>query len=114
MKKQNKKSQKRNFEKFTKRENSKRKSAKATLRRMVESLGYDAHGVKIIDKEDRSYHRAQSGSSHSTKIKQGEFSLSKNGYGFVRVDGEERDIFVSAGKTLGALSGDIVEVHYRS
>ena len=114
MKRQSKKTQKRNFEKFTKRENTKRKSAKAALRRMVESLGYDAHGVKIIDKEDRAYHRAQGGASHSTKIKQGEFSLSKNGYGFVRVEGEERDIFVSADKTLGALSGDIVEVHYRS
>ena len=114
MKRQSKKTQKRNFEKFTKRENTKRKNAKATLRRMVESLGYDAHGVRIIDKEDRSYHRARSGATHSTEIRQGEFSLSKNGYGFVRVEGEERDIFVAAGKTLGALSGDIVEVHYRT
>ncbi len=114
MKKQTRKTQKRNFEKFTKRENSKRKNAKATLRRMVESLGYDAHGVRIIDKEERSYRRAQSGASHSTLIRQGEFSLSKNGYGFVRVEGEERDIFVSADKTFGALTGDIVEVHYRT
>lgn len=114
MKKQNRKTQKRSFEKFTKRENSKRKNAKATLRRMVESLGYDAQGVRIIDKEDRSYRRAQSGASHGTKIAQGEFSLSKNGYGFVRVEGEARDIFVGAGKTLGALTGDIVEVHYRA
>ena len=114
MKRQSKKTQKRNFEKFTKRENTKRKSAKATLRRMVESLGYDAHSVRIIDKEERSYHRAQSGASHSTIIRQGEFSLSKNGYGFVRVEGEERDIFVASGKTGGALTGDIVEVHYRA
>ncbi|MBR2611935.1 MAG: VacB/RNase II family 3'-5' exoribonuclease [Clostridia bacterium] len=114
MKRQNKKTKKRNFEKFTKRENTKRKNAKATLRRMVESLGYDAHGVRIIDKEERAYHRAQSGASHATHIRQGEFSLSKNGYGFVRVEGEERDIFVASGKTLGALTGDIVEVHYRA
>ncbi len=111
MKRQNRK---RNFEKFTKRENAKRKNAKAALRRVVENLGYDPHSVRIVDKENRAYHRAESGRSTSTKIAEGEFSLSKNGYGFVRIEGEERDIFVPDGKTMGAITGDIVEVHYRT
>ena len=105
---------KRNFDKFKKREATKRKSSRDALRRIVEGLGYDAHGVRIVDREERAYHRAKKGASESTRIAEGEFILSRSGYGFVRIEGEERDVFVPAGDTLSAMSGDLVEVHYRA
>ncbi len=46
------------------------------------------------------------------KTAEGIFSGTKNGYGFVEVPGMERDIFVPAGKTCGALDGDTVAVRY--
>ena len=64
---------KRNFDKFKKRESAKRKSSRDALKRIVESLGYDPNGVKIADREERSYHRAKKGASESTKIAEGEF-----------------------------------------
>ena len=64
---------KRNFDKFKKREATKRKSSRDALRRIVEGLGYDAHGVRIVDREERAYHRAKKGASESTRIAEGEF-----------------------------------------
>ena len=46
-------------------------------------------------------------------ICEGVFESSRRGYGFVKVEGIERDIFIPDGKTLGALDGDIVSVSYR-
>ncbi len=49
---------------------------------------------------------------HSDITAEGLFSSSKSGFGFVTVEGEERDIFIPDGKTLGAIDGDRVEVIY--
>ncbi len=48
------------------------------------------------------------------KRAEGIFSGTKNGYGFVEVDGLDRDIFIPAGKTGGALDGDRVAVIYHA
>ncbi len=48
------------------------------------------------------------------KRAEGVFSGTKNGYGFVDVEGLERDIFIPAGKTGGALDGDTVAVRYHT
>ncbi len=51
---------------------------------------------------------------HNDKRAEGIFSGTKSGYGFVSVAGLERDVFVPAGKTAGALDGDLVAVRYHS
>ena len=43
----------------------------------------------------------------------GKVQMTREGYGFVIVDGEEEDIFVKASKMHGALNGDIVRVAVR-
>ncbi len=62
-------------------------------------------------------HRAPRGSvsrSSQDKRAEGIFSGTKNGYGFVEVEGLERDIFIPAGKTAGAIDGDRVAVRYHA
>ena len=41
---------------------------------------------------------------------EGKVLMSREGYIFVRVEGQEEDIFVKASKTRGALNGDLVRV----
>ncbi len=48
------------------------------------------------------------------KRAEGVFSGTKSGYGFVEVAGLERDVFIPAGKTAGALDGDTVAVRYHA
>ena len=40
----------------------------------------------------------------------GRVQMTRDGYAFIIVDGEEDDIFVKASKTRGALNGDTVRV----
>ena len=40
----------------------------------------------------------------------GRVQMTREGYGFIIVEGEEDDIFVKASKMRGALNGDIVRV----
>ena len=40
----------------------------------------------------------------------GVFSMTREGFGFVRIEGQEDDVFVRANKTRGALHGDTVRV----
>lgn len=44
---------------------------------------------------------------------QGLFSATRQGFGFVTVEGEDEDIFIPASHTLGALHGDLVEIRIR-
>jgi len=45
-------------------------------------------------------------------VAQGQISMSREGYGFVKVNGEEEDIFIAARKLKGALHGDTVQIVY--
>ena len=40
----------------------------------------------------------------------GKVQMTREGYAFVRVEGDEDDVFVTASRTNGALNGDIVRV----
>ena len=46
------------------------------------------------------------------KVAEGIFSGTQSGYGFVKVAGEEEDIFIPAEKTYGAIDGDRVAIRY--
>ena len=43
-------------------------------------------------------------------VVEGRVQMTREGYAFVIVEGEEDDVFVKASKTRGALNGDIVQV----
>ncbi len=45
---------------------------------------------------------------------EGRVQMTREGYAFIIIDGEDEDIFVSANKMRGALNGDIVRVKVRS
>lgn len=48
------------------------------------------------------------------KTAEGIFSGTKNGYGFVALEGEEQDVFIPRGKTCGAIDGDRVALRYHT
>ncbi len=46
----------------------------------------------------------------SSNLKLGVFSGTKNGYGFVAIEGETEDVFIPASRVNGALHGDTVQI----
>ncbi len=105
-----------NFSKFTKRQTHKRRgkeAAKAELLRALSEVGVSHTGVKLGFSNDSGRAARQSSRVRSDdNFVRGVFSASRQGYGFVTPEGGGADIFVSSGKTHGALDGDLVEVVY--
>ena len=106
------------FSKFSKRNTHKRRSkekARRELLRALSEVGVNYTGVKLADSTDRGRGGRVSGRvmSDETQVR-GVFSSSHSGFGFVRCEGRERDIFIPSGKTLGAIDGDTVELIYHS
>ena len=105
-----------NFSKFTKRQTHKRRgkeAAKAELLRALSEVGVSYGGAKlgIVNDSGRAARKSAKQRSDDNFVR-GVFSASRQGYGFVTPEGGGEDIFVSAGKTHGALDGDLVEVIY--
>ncbi len=105
---------KKDFTKFTKRNTHKRRSkeqAKRELLKAVREVGADTSAARISDGAIMSYSEAsRSGKSITAS---GIFCGSKNGYGFVALAGEMRDIFIPSGNSRGAIDGDYVDIIYR-
>lgn len=89
-----------------------RDEMKNRLLRELDKIGV-AHEGCVIGSADIYEKRGKSAPTHTSV--RGIFSSAKGGYGFVTPeDGDtERDIFIPEGKTLGAISGDLVECTYR-
>ena len=105
---------KKDFTKFTKRNTHKRRSkeeAKRALMKAVKEVGVDASAAKISQGAIMSYSAEE---RRGSKISvSGIYQGSKNGYGFVSVEGMERDIFIPSGNSLGAIDGDYVDIVYK-
>ena len=105
---------KKDFTKFTKRNTHKRRSkeqARRELMKAVRESGVAFDGVKIRDVDaDGFYGRSFSEKKNITA--RGIFCGSKSSFGFVALEGGERDIFIPGGNTRGAIDGDFVEVVY--
>ncbi len=104
------------FDKFVKRNTHKRRSkdaAKRELLRAVEETNVSADTLKIQDRYDGG-RRARISDKHRADetVCEGVFSSSRSGFGFVSIEGAERDVFIPEDKTLGALDGDKVEIVY--
>ncbi len=108
---------KKSFGKFSARNTHKRKSkehAKRELLKMLDGLGPVAEGAKIKLSDDGGKYARESSKLRRDEISaEGVFSSSKSGFGFVAVEGEERDVFIPDGKTRGAVDGDKVAIIYR-
>ena len=112
------KNTKKDFGRFTKRNVHKRRgkdAAKNALLRALEECGTDTAGVKLRDSVDlgRGGRRSHTPRRDET-CAEGIFSSSSSGFGFVSIEGAERDIFIPADRTLGAIDGDFVEIIYHS
>ena len=109
---------KNDFNRFAKRNVHKRKKkedAKAALLRAIKECGFSTDGVKVKGSFDEGRRaRASFKKRNDEVLAEGVFSSSKSGFGFVKVEGIERDIFIPEDKTASALDGDLVEIIYHS
>lgn len=112
------KNNKKNFNKFTKRNVHKRKGKEKSLQRIKAELGKSGvsfDGAKISVKTDGGRRARVSQTPQRDEIRaRGLFLGSKSGFGFVTVEGEACDIFIPEDKTGGAIHGDLVEVVYHT
>lgn len=95
------------FNKFSSR-SALRQKRKNALLRAVEETGVGAKAVKVKFTEER-YPKGPRSRDISAE---GIFRESRSGYGFVSVEGEERDIFIPESATGSALGGDTVLIKY--
>ncbi len=104
------------LKKISKRNTHKRRAkdaAKKELLKCVREVDSSYSDFKIRDSFDtgkRTYGKSQKKETSAVGI----FSSSKAGFGFVKVDGIARDIFIPEHKTLGALDKDKVQILYHS
>ncbi len=110
---------KRDFAKFAKKNVHKRRAKDQALRALSKALAQVnseyGENVKFKDALDLGRRGRESFKARGDETCcRGVFSSSKSGFGFVSVEGEERDIFIPDGKTAGAIDGDLVEIVYHS
>ena len=112
------KNTKKSFNKFSKRNVHKRKAKENSLREITGQLdksGVSFDGVKITLSSDDGRRGRVTHSAGRDEIRaRGVFSGSKSGFGFVSVEGVDRDIFIPEDKTLGAIQGDLVDIIYHT
>ena len=99
---------KKDFTKFSKR-GSVRERARRELLKMVEETNVGTSHAKIKFTDSSSGYRHGGKSASAIGI----FSESSSGFGFVKVEGLERDIFIPASNTSSAIDGDTVRVSYK-
>lgn len=108
---------KKNLSKITKRNTHKRRSKEAAKRELLKAVrecGVSTEGARVNFTVDRGPRGGFYGDRSEDILCRGIFSGSKSGYGFVTVENSDRDIFIPADKTRGALDGDVVEIIYHS
>ena len=109
---------KKDFGRFVKRNTHKRKgkeAQRAALLKAINDLGVCADGVKLSGSVDLGRRGRTSFKKRSDEvIAEGIFSSSRSGFGFVKTEESERDIFIPEDKTLFALDGDRVEIIYHT
>ncbi len=114
-----KRNNKRDFEKFKKRNTHKRlgkEKMKNELLAIIEKSGVGYSSLSIRDSHDNGRRGRTSSKKMRDEIKcEGIFQGTKSGFGFVTLEsGYDRDIFIPEGKCGGAISGDYVEVIYHT
>ena len=107
---------KRNLEKISKRNTHKRRTkerAREELMRIVAETNVGMDSLHIRDSLDGGRRERTSDKHRNDEIEAvGIYSSSKSEFGFVSCEGRERDVFIPAGNSRGALDGDTVEIVY--
>ena len=111
------KKNKRDFEKFKKRNTHKRagkEKMKNELLAIIEKSGVGYSSLSLRDSLDSGRRgRVSTKKMHDEIRCEGIFQGTKSGFGFVMLEEEgQRDVFIPEGKTCGAISGDYVEIVY--
>ena len=111
------KNTKKNFNKFAKVNTHKRRDkirALNELRRAVEATGVGVSpSVSLRNAlDDGRRGRSSLSARRDETVAEGIFTSSRDGFGFVSVEGEERDVFIPEDRVGAALDGDLVEVVY--
>ena len=102
------KNNKKDFKKFSSRSHSKER-AKRELLKIAEEINVGTKAAKIkFTTENYSY----KSSAKKDVFAEGVFTEAAGGYGFVRVEGEERDIFIPESNVADAIDGDKVKIKY--
>ncbi len=115
MKKRNTKKNLKSFSAAASKKRRARQRSLSELERALEAVNMSASGVKFKDALDRGRAGRQSVKAGRDEISaEGIYSASKSGFGFVSVEGCERDIFIPEEKSLGAFDGDTVEIIYHT
>lgn len=109
---------KRNLAKISKRNTHKRRSkerAKEELMRIVAETNVGIDSLRIKDTLDGGRRERTSDKHRHDEIEcVGIYSSSRSDFGFVSCEGRERDVFIPAGNSRGALDGDTVEIIYHT
>ena len=105
---------KKSFNKITKRNTHKRRSKEQAKRELLSALrecGVNADGVKLGD-IDLGASDGYTAAGRRKTTARGVYRGSKGSFGFVTVEGCDRDIFIPGGNSRGAIDGDLVEIVY--
>ena len=109
---------KRNLAKISKRNTHKRRSkerAKEALMRIVAETNVGIDSLRFKDSFDGGRRDRMSDKHRNDEIEcVGIYSASRSDFGFVSCEGRERDVFIPAGNSRGALDGDTVEIIYHT
>ncbi len=109
---------KKDFKKFTKRNVHKRRAKEKAREEMLSAIsksGVKYDRVKLYDRVDGGRYMSSKAASRSEDIlAKGIYCGSKSSFGFVTLEGEERDVFIPGGNSRGAIDGDYVEIIYHN
>ena len=109
---------KRNLSKISKRNTHKRRSkerAKEELLKIVAQTNVGIDSLRKRDSLDGGRRDRTSDKHRDDEVEAtGIYSASKSDFGFVSCEGRERDVFIPAGNSRGALDGDTVEIIYHT
>ena len=110
------KKSKKDFSKFKSRSSEKRRSKERARRELIgilDSISVSHDGLRLHTAYDQGRRGGNSATRSEEVLCEGIFEAAEGGYGFVRLSGGERDVFIPADKTHGAISGDLVSASYR-
>ena len=96
------------FKKFSTR-SSLRERSRRELLKIAEEVNVGTKAAKITFTDERYTHSSK---KSRDIVAEGIFAESSGGYGFCRLEGGERDVFIPESNTLDALDGDRVKIRY--
>ncbi len=105
------KNTKKDFRKFSTRERARQTARRELLKIAEEINGVGIRGAKVKFTDATPVSRGKRGRD---TVSEGIFSETAAGYGFVKTEDSEKDIFIPEGNIADAIDGDTVKISYRT